>query len=739
MKKRILLGMICLVVLFTSCRSSVNIKNAVAVWSLSDLNDATVKNSQLRVHGNVQFVRLYGEEAKASKERGGDGMAAQFNGGWLDAGQGFDGELNLSGKNVSVLVRMQAFSVNGYTPLLNKAGNDQSIAYSISLNKIRDNVYVESEIGNDNIGGAHLLKYQLPKDELTKWHDILFRFNGKESELYVDGFLRDDAITVGEIRDWNRRPVLIGARYKEAYGYGDGDVSDSQVETKFDGLIDHVALWNRYLSDKEVEQLSGVTTLKDGRPEYYKEAYRPQFHFSAKNNWINDQIGLVYYYGVYHLFFQYMPPHRPGAYKDWGHAVSTDLVHWKQTSHSITPSRVWGGCWSGSAVVDVNNSAGFQEGKEKTIVAFITNGGDPRAGIGPLCTQCIAYSTDGGQTFIYYDQNPVIPNINNANRDPKVVWDGDSKKWIMSLYMDKGFDFGLFGSSDLRHWKQLSTISLDGVTECPGFLPLNVNGDKTNKKWLFYGANGNYMVGSFNGTNFKTETKVIRGDYGKNFYAAQTWSDVPDGRCIEIAWMPTKRYPNMPFEQQMNFPTELTLRTTPQGIRLFRLPVREISNLYSKEDKWTNVNLEGGKNLFKKLNGDLYDMNIEVDPKNSSSFEIGVRGAIIRYDSAKKIISCGGPSVENNGIPEHWSSDKKSDIDFSNNLGEAPLAPVNGKIKLRILIDRTTIEVYGNDGEIVITSCFMPKEENKSYSFTSKGEISIVRAEVHSLKSAWAK
>lgn len=737
MKKITLIGTICSLILLTSCHSSDNIKDAVAMWSLSDLNDITAENSQLKAHGDVQFVTLEGEDAKASKERGGDGIASLFKGAWLDAGQGVNEELILAGKNVSILVRMQASTIKGFVPLINKAGTDQNIAYSISLNTIGDDVYVESKIGSDDIGGAHLLKYKLQKEELTKWHDILFRFNGKVSELYVDGLIRDDEITVGEIRDWNRRPVLIGAQYKQPYGYA--NVSDSQVEAKFDGLIDHVALWSRYLSDDEVAKLSGVTELKDGKPEYYSEKYRPQFHFSAKKNWINDPNGLVYYNGVYHLFFQYMPPHRPGAYKDWGHAISTDLIHWEQTPNHITPHKVWAGCWSGSAVVDVNNSAGFQVGKEKTIVAFITNGGNPGAGLGPTCTQCIAYSTDGGMTFTYYDQNPVIRNIYNANRDPKVVWDEGSKKWIMSLYMDKAFDFGLFSSSDLKKWEHLTTVSLEGVAECPGFLPLPVDGDNANNKWLFYGANGNYMIGSFDGTNFKPETKVVRADYGKNFYAAQTWSDVPDGRCIHIAWMPTRRYPGMPFEQQMNFPTELTLRTTSEGIRVFRVPVHEIKNLYDKEIKWNNISLKEGNNLFKDLNGDLYDINIEVDPRNSSSFEIETRGATIHYDTNKNIISCGGPSVENNIIPENWRSDKKSKIDFSNNLGEAPLAPVDGKIKLRILVDRTTIEVFGNDGKIVITSCFMPEEENKSYSFTSKGEISVVNAEVHSLSSAWVK
>jgi len=305
--------------------------------------------------------------------------------------------------------------------------------------------------------------------------------------------------------------------------------------------------------------------------------------------------------------------------------------------------------------------------------------------------------------------------------------------------MDKANDFGLFSSSNLIEWKYLSTVSLNGVAECPGFESFPVDGNAKNKKWLFFGANGNYMIGDFDGANFKPESKVIRGDYGRNFYAAQVWNNAPESRNILIAWMPTKRYPGMPFEQQMNFPTELTLRTTPDGIRVYRYPVKEISKLYEKESKWNNITIKNGDNLFKDLKGDLFDIIVEVEVSSTSSFEIGARGAIITYNPVKKILSCGGPSVENSIIPEKWKSDSNVKINFVNNLGEAPLEPETGKIKLRILVDRTSIEVFGNDGRIIITSCFMPEDNNSSYSFTTKSEVKVVNAEAHSLKSAWIR
>lgn len=721
MKKDIIFSLAFIACVFTACQSSESYKDAIAVWSLSDLNDGTSQNSVLQMHDGVSFVTLDGDEARNSKLRGGDGVAASFNGGWLDAGQGINGEVNLSGKNVSILVRFKANQVKGYAPVLSKAGNDQSIAYSIALNKVEGDTYIECLMGYDEIAGAQLLKYKLPEGEETNWHDVLLRFNGRILELYVDGQLRDDEVTVGEIRDWNGQPLLIGAQYKEKEGYGDN--AGIKPEFVFNGLIDHVVLWNRYLSDDEIMKYSGVETLKDGKPDYYSEIYRPQFHFTAKKNWLNDPNGLVYYDGVYHLFFQYMPPHRPGAYKDWGHAVSTDLIHWTQTQDHITPHKVWAGCWSGSAVVDEHNVSGFQQGDKKPVIAFITNGGHPDAGLGPLCTQCIAYSTDGGNTFTYYDRNPVIKNIYNANRDPKVVWDEDTGQWVMSLYMDKGCDYGLFTSNDLKNWKHVSTITLDGVTECPGFVPLPVDGDKNNRKWLFFGANGNYKIGSFDGVTFKPETKILRGDYGKNFYAAMTWSNVPDDRCIHIAWMPTKRYPGMPYEQQMNFPTEVTLRTTPEGVKAFRIPIREISELYDKEYRWENEVVSKGTNLLRDLTADLYDMQFEIAVQPSSSFDINIRGAKIHYNSLKGVISMEGPTVDN----------KLAD------LGEAPLKIKDGKVEIRILVDRTSIELFGNDGEAVITSNFMPEEQNKNYSFTSVNDLTVVNAVVHSLKSAWNK
>lgn len=722
--------------LFLSCNYKTSlVQDAVAAWSFADQNDQAGFNSSLLEQGSVKFLNLEGDEKRSSIETGGDGKAIYLDGtSWLDAGQGINDELNITGKGITLFVRMKPDSIKEYNPLLTKSGNDQTIAYSVALRKIEQDVYIEAMLGSDDIGGAHLLKYKLPKEESLNWHNILFRFNGKISELYVDGILRDNEVTVGETRDWNNHPALIGAQYEQPYT--NGDSAKNTIEATFRGWVDCIAIWNQFLPDERGASLSGVAALKkDGLPEYYNEKYRPQFHFSARKNWINDPNGLVYYDGMYHLFFQYMPPHRPGAYKDWGHAVSKDLVHWEQLPSHITPHKVWAGCWSGSAVVDKYNVSGFKKGNESPIVAFITNGGNPNDGLGPKCTQNIAYSTDGGKSFTYYDQNPIIKNIHEANRDPKVVWDEDSKKWIMSIYMDRGYEFALFSSSNLLDWKQLSTISLDRIAECPGFEPFPLDGNKNNKKWVFSGANGNYVVGTFNGKAFKPETGTLVGDYGNNLYAPQIWDNAPEGRKIQIAWLSTNRYPSMPFEQQMNFPAELELKTTPGGIRLLRTPVREIKNLYDSEIKWQRQVIPQGDNPLSELKGDLYDMDVEIDLKKATSFDFSIRGATIKYNVAKQTLRCGGTAERSGFPPDNWKAYIRKNPDQLNNMGEAPLAPVNGKIKLRVLVDRTTLEIYANDGLVVMTSCFMP-DETKHYALTADETIN-VEATIHSLKSAW--
>ncbi|HLK58251.1 MAG TPA: glycoside hydrolase family 32 protein [Chthonomonadaceae bacterium] len=447
----------------------------------------------------------------------------------------------------------------------------------------------------------------------------------------------------------------------------------------------------------------------------YDESYRPQFHFTPMKNWMNDPNGLVYYGGEYHLFFQHNPSGINWGNMTWGHATSLDLVHWKQLPNAIEPDKL-GTIFSGSAVVDEKNTAGFQVGNQPALVAIYTAaGGTSPESQGQPFTQCLAYSTDKGQTWTKYAQNPVLKHIAAENRDPKVVWHAPTQHWIMALYLDKE-DYALFSSQDLKAWTQLQTLTMPGCSECPDFFEIPVTENPKEHKWVFTAANGHYLVGDFDGKRFTPEGGVQQVDYGANYYAVQTYSDIPstDGRRIQIAWMTGGSYPQMPFNQQMSFPCTLTLHTTPDGLRLYRLPIRELAGLHSGPLQWRNHMVQPGENLLKIFSGELWDIQMECELQDATEFGLRVRGEDIRYHVKEQTLTCLGRT--------------------------APLAPENGRIKLRILVDRTSLEVFGNEGKISMTSCFVPRLKEKGLElYAIGGNVKVVSMVVSPLRSAWTQ
>ncbi len=244
------------------------------------------------------------------------------------------------------------------------------------------------------------------------------------------------------------------------------------------------------------------------KDKLYQEVYRPQFHFTAKKNWSNDPNGLVYYEGEYHLFFQHDHSNIEWGNILWGHAVSSDMVNWKQLANAIEPDEL-GMIFSGSGVVDWDNTAGFQSCKQAAMVSIYTSAGKP-------FTQSIAYSNDRGRTWTKYKKNPVLGHIIGTNRDPKVIWHAPRKRWVMALYLDAN-NYALFSSPNLKQWTRLSDIHLPGSSECPDIFELPVDGDAENSKWVFWGANGNYIMGTFDGCIFREESEVLQSDWGANF------------------------------------------------------------------------------------------------------------------------------------------------------------------------------------------------------------------------------
>ncbi len=442
----------------------------------------------------------------------------------------------------------------------------------------------------------------------------------------------------------------------------------------------------------------------------YKEAYRPQFHFTPKTNWTNDPNGLIYYKGEYHLFFQHNPSGINWGNMTWGHAVSTDLVHWKQLPHALHPDEL-GTIFSGSGVVDWKNTSGFQTGDEAVLVNFYTSAGSHAPEPVPF-TQSIAYSNDRGRTWIKYEGNPVIEHIVGSNRDPKVIWHEPTQKWVMALYLDKN-DYSLFGSTNLKAWTKLSDLQIPD-TECPDIFELAVDGDPERTKWVFWGAAGKYYVGNFDGTTFTPDGEAHRSDYGANFYAAQTWSDVPesDGRCIQIAWMSGSSPPDMPFNQQMSFPCSLTLRTTSAGIRLHREPVVEIENIRAYTHAWSDLTLKPEEDPLAGLTGELFDIRAEIALNDATDVGFKIRGQDVCYNVAAQQLTC----LERSG----------------------PLVPKDGKIRLQILVDRISIEAFGNGGELSMTAYFLPDLENADIGiYAEGGTATLVSLKVHELKSSW--
>jgi sucrose-6-phosphate hydrolase SacC (GH32 family) len=282
---------------------------------------------------------------------------------------------------------------------------------------------------------------------------------------------------------------------------------------------------------------------------------------------------------------------------------------------------------------------------------------------------------------------------------------------VQVLYVKRGLAH-FFNSDDLKKWTAPVTVKLAGFHECPDLFEMAVDDNKKNMKWVIYDARFMYWIGSFDGKVFKPETGPFRGDLGRNFYASQTWNDAP-GRRTQIAWMRGGRYPKMPFNQQGSFPCELTLRTLPEGLRLCRYPVKQIESLHAEKFELGGKVLKpSGDNPLSKISGDLFDIEMEVEPGKATEFGLRLHETVITY--AKGKVSCLGAS------------------------GAARL--IEGKLKLRILIDRTSIEVFANDGELSMSSCFLPKEKDTSLELYAKGgEVTIRSLRVTKLKSAWKK
>ncbi|MBM4032594.1 MAG: hypothetical protein FJ291_12520 [Planctomycetes bacterium] len=434
----------------------------------------------------------------------------------------------------------------------------------------------------------------------------------------------------------------------------------------------------------------------------YHERLRPQFHFTARQwtrhrlnpgpheeGWINDVNGLFYLDGEYHLFAQRW-------WSCWLHAISKDLIHWEEVQPAFGKGGKFGGTQSGSAVVDANNTSGLATSKDTpAIVAFWSSTDN--------LNQCISYSNDRGRTWTKWDKNPVLAH---PERDPRVFWYEAGKKWVMIL-SGPGNTYVLFDSTNLTSWRKLSTLK--GFFECPDMFPLPVDGDRSRTKWVVIGGDGSYTVGDFDGMTFKPDAEPRRTS-GPHFYATQTWNHIPekDGRRIQIAWMRGGKYPNMPFNQQHTFPCELTLRTVGGTARLFRKPIAEIATLHKSKAEEKTRTLAAGEELKLAAKGDLFHILAELEMEAGAEAAFRIRGETLAF-----------------------TSDKLSIQGFT-----APMAPDPKRLRLELLVDRTSIEAFGNDGEASLSACFLPSDAPLALKCT-RGTLKVVSLTIHELASIW--
>ncbi|MFZ0544518.1 MAG: glycoside hydrolase family 32 protein, partial [Candidatus Promineifilaceae bacterium] len=447
-----------------------------------------------------------------------------------------------------------------------------------------------------------------------------------------------------------------------------------------------------------------------------QEPYRPKYHFTAAQHWINDPNGLVYYDGEYHLFYQYYPKDIVWGPMHWGHAVSRDLVHWEYLPIALYPDEL-GMIFSGSAVIDWDNSAGF--GKNAMVAIFTHHNPETL-----VQSQSIAYSLDCGRSWTKYAENPVIepPTDMKDFRDPKVIWydagDG-SGHWVMCLAAGTAVDFYI--STNLREWEMSGRFgygygSVAGVWETPDFFKLPVrNGSKT--YWVLSvgvieggpagGSGTQYFVGIFDGKNFTAHYEretVLWVDHGADFYAVQSWNNMPDGRRVWLAWMDNWQYglhtPATTWRGAMTVPREVVLVETADGPRLVQNPIKELQRLRKGEQRWQDVVIQSNASFSPDIRGKSLEIiaDFEVpEAKTAEDFGIRVRvGEVVHttvgYWTSRRML--------------FTDRCRSGNVDFDQlfaTVHGAKLEPEDGLLRLHLFLDCCSLEVFANEGIVCFT------------------------------------
>lgn len=448
-----------------------------------------------------------------------------------------------------------------------------------------------------------------------------------------------------------------------------------------------------------------------------KESFRPVYHHTPAYGWMNDPNGMFYKDGVYHLYFQYNPYGAVWGNMHWGHSTSTDLMHWKFEGCAIVPD-AWGAIFSGSCVVDHENTAGF--GKE-AVVAFYTSA--KSTPWGDIQMQSMAYSLDNGKTFTKYEGNPILTSSEKDFRDPKVFWYAPGKHWVMILAVGQHME--IYSSVNLKEWKKESEFGAmqgahGGVWECPDLVEIPVEGSRE-KKWVlicnlnpggpFGGSAAQYFVGSFDGKKFVNEspTQTKWMDWGKDNYATVTWNNAPDGRCIALGWMSNWQYANnVPTRQYRSANTlarDLTLYREGQELYLKSTPSSEVKKARGKKVSIPSFKVSEKHemvNLFEEKQG-AYEVEIVIQNTGASKIAF-----CLLNDKGEKV----SMYYDLNRKQFVMDRSESGKVDFSKDFPAVTVAPVNvdKELTLRLFVDRSSIEAFGEDGKFVMTNLVFPSQ-----------------------------
>jgi fructan beta-fructosidase len=489
----------------------------------------------------------------------------------------------------------------------------------------------------------------------------------------------------------------------------------------------------------------------------YDEQYRPQFHFSPPQQWMNDPNGMVYADGEYHLFYQYNPYANKWGPMHWGHAVSGDMLHWSNLPIALFPDR-HGTIFSGSAVVDKDNTSGFGSAANPALVAVFTYHDHLRENLSPLGfqSQGIAYSLDKGRTWVKYDKNPVLQNPGVHDfRDPKVLWYAPRSRWIMSLAV--GNHVGFYSSSDLKEWTHESDFgeavgAHTGVWECPDLIELGVPGEAAAKYVLMVsvgsgapngGSGTQYFVGRFDGRTFTPDASAPNTarwvDYGTDDYAGSTWSGTtPGGRQLFIGWMSNWDYANLvptqPWRSAMTVPRTLTLARTPRGDELRSMPVAELAALRTSHN---TVGRRTVSNSFDLTAPDstsgLLDLDVKLNTRRANRVDLVFSNA----QNQRTVFRI-------NNAEHRYEVDRTASgaIDFSPKFASVQTAPIVGQsahVAVRALLDRSSIEIFINEGEAVFTTIVFPSTPYDKITLESDKGVGIEGSTVYTLQSIWSE